>query len=548
MGSTFQWVMNPHIIVFLQIIHLVTGQFKIIPPDNPAIGVIGKGVILPCQLKAKTISERLSVQWIFTTNSEKIDVSIYDGKNTQNPVTEDKRYQGRTNFFHTEFNKGNVSLYLKDVMVSDKGKYTCSVFFENWYDEVVVELQVAAIGDESSVSLDGHVGQSIGLTCKSQGWFPEPIVVWLDSKREIRKEKATTQNVKTSSGIFDVISSMNLEPRSDMEVSCRVVNDLLNTARESRVLISDAFFPSTSPWMTAFLVILFLTVAVIAAIAYKLKSNSKRTLDAKKMKENKEEDRYNVELDFWEAQSHAERRWLLQLEGASLPISSWMHCFEECLKSLLHQGSTAQFLEPFTPSHLADRGPQVTLLIGLSCFSLPVPITVNANSRDLELQVSGVLDTKSNTTSESAALSAASTVPILVGQEGFAAGKHYWEVEVEQHQDWVLGVVRENGKQEEGGILPREDYWALHRSQAELFSSEGDFRIEKKQLNHSVIGVLLDLEERQVKFYEAVQMILLVAIPISLGKEAAKTFYPFVPKREGTLKPLFCGQSEFLSH
>uniref|UniRef100_A0A8C7A3Q5 Ig-like domain-containing protein n=1 Tax=Nothoprocta perdicaria TaxID=30464 RepID=A0A8C7A3Q5_NOTPE len=124
-------------------IYFFAGQFKIIPPDNPVIGVIGKGVILPCQLQAKTISERLSIQWIFTTNSENIDVSIYDGKNTQNPVTEDKRYQGRTNFFHTEFNKGNVSLYLKNVMVSDKGKYTCSVFFENWYDEVVVELSVA---------------------------------------------------------------------------------------------------------------------------------------------------------------------------------------------------------------------------------------------------------------------------------------------------------------------------------------------------------------------------------------------------------------------
>ncbi|KGL75321.1 Butyrophilin subfamily 3 member A2, partial [Tinamus guttatus] len=226
-------------------------QFKIIPPDNPVIGVVGTGVILPCQLEAKTISERLSIQWIFATNSEKIDVSIYDGKNTQDPVTEDKRYQGRTSFFHTEFDKGNVSLYLRNVTVSDKGKYTCSVFFENWYDEVVVELSVAATGDGSSVFLDGHVGQGIGLTCKSKGWFPEPRVVWLDSKGEIRKEEAITQNVRTSSGVFDIISSMNLEPRSDTEVSCRVVNDLLNTACESRVLISDTFFPSTSPWMTA---------------------------------------------------------------------------------------------------------------------------------------------------------------------------------------------------------------------------------------------------------------------------------------------------------
>ncbi|XP_068779634.1 butyrophilin subfamily 3 member A2-like [Struthio camelus] len=497
MGSTFQRVMNPHIIIFLRIIHLVTGQFKIIPPDNPVIGVIGKGVILPCQLKAKTISERLSVQWIFTTNSEKIDVSTYDGKNTQNPVSEDKRYQGRTNFFHTEFNKGNVSLYLKNVMVSDKGKYTCSVFFENWYDEVVVELNVAATGDESSIFLNGHVGQGIGLTCKSQGWFPEPIVVWLDSKGDMRKEEVTIQNTKTSSGLFDVVSSMNLEPRSDMEVSCRIINDLLNTARESRVLFSDVFFPSASPWMTAFLVILFLNVAVIAAIAYKLKSNSKRTLDAKQNKKKMETEkeylkealeteektnkgakaenrkrlaRYQVELDFWEAQSHA------------------------------------------------------------------VPITVNPDCRELELRVSGALDTKSHA-SESAELSAASTVPVLVGQEGFTAGKHYWEVEVEQQQDWVLGVVREKGEQEEGGLLPTQDYWALHRSQGELFASEGDVRVEKEQLRCSVIGVLLDLEESQVKFYEAVQMLLLVTIPISLAKEPVEMFHPFVPRREGTFTP-----------
>nr|XP_009673270.1 PREDICTED: butyrophilin subfamily 2 member A2-like [Struthio camelus australis] len=165
-----------------------------------------------------------------------------------------------------------------------------------------------------------------------------------------------------------------------------------------------------------------------------------------------------------------------------------------------------------------------------------VPITVNPDCRELELRVSGALDTKSHA-SESAELSAASTVPVLVGQEGFTAGKHYWEVEVEQQQDWVLGVVREKGEQEEGGLLPTQDYWALHRSQGELFASEGDVRVEKEQLRCSVIGVLLDLEESQVKFYEAVQMLLLVTIPISLAKEPVEMFHPFVPRREGTFTP-----------
>ncbi|XP_076212631.1 butyrophilin subfamily 3 member A2-like [Aptenodytes patagonicus] len=464
MGSRYQQVTALHIIIFLQIIHSLTGQYKIIPPDKPVTGVIGKGVILPCQLKVKIIPERLSVQWIFTGNSKKIDVTAYDGKNTLSPVREDETYQGRTNFFQSEFNKGNVSLHLKNVMLSDKGKYTCSVFFENWYDEVVVDLDVAAKGDESSVFLDGHVGQGIGLTCKSQGWFPEPKVVWLNSKGQTRKEAVTAQSTKTSSGFFDVVSSMNLEPGSDKEVSCRVVNNRLNAMCESRVLISDVFFPSTSPWMTAFLVILFLNIAVIAAIGYKRNSSLTQSREAEK-------ERLKTELDFWEARSHA------------------------------------------------------------------VPITVNPDCRVLELQVPGAPGVESNA-SEPAGPNAPSTVPVLVGKEGFAAGKHYWEVEVGQQQDWVLGVVREKGRQEEEGTLPGEDCWALHRSQGEIFSSKGDRGIEKQNISYSVIGVLLDLEEGQLNFYEAEVKFIMVRMPLRLGKEPAEKFYPFLSKREGALTPL----------
>ncbi|NXW63600.1 BT3A2 protein, partial [Eurystomus gularis] len=249
---------------------LLAGQYKIIPPDKPVIGVIGQAVALPCQLRVKIIPQWLSVQWIFTGNSQKKDVIIYNGKNTKNPVLEEKTYVGRTNFFQSEITKGNLSLHLQNVMLSDKGKYICSVSFENWYDEVVVDLDVAAKGAGSTVFLDGRLGQGISLTCKSQGWFPEPEVVWLNSKGEIRKEKVTTQSRKTFPGVYDVVSSMNLEPGSDKEVSCRVVNNLLNTMCESRILISDDFFPSTSPWMTAFLVILFLNAAGVAAVGYKL--------------------------------------------------------------------------------------------------------------------------------------------------------------------------------------------------------------------------------------------------------------------------------------
>uniref|UniRef100_A0A803YFM1 Ig-like domain-containing protein n=1 Tax=Meleagris gallopavo TaxID=9103 RepID=A0A803YFM1_MELGA len=276
MASRFQHAMILHIILFLQIVHLIKGQLRIIPSYEPVLGVVGKEVVLPCQLEAKAISEGVLVQWTLIGNSLNTEVTTYDGKNAQNPVKENKAYLGRTNFFQSEINKGNLSLQLKNVVVSDKGKYICSVSLENWYDEVVVDLDVAAQGNESAVHLDGYVDQGIGLTCKSHGWFPQPEVIWLDSKGQIRKEKVVTQNLQTSSGLFDVVSSMTLEPGSDMEVSCRIVNDVLNTACESRILVLDVFFPSTSPWMTAFLVITFCTMAVIAAIGYKLKINCTR--------------------------------------------------------------------------------------------------------------------------------------------------------------------------------------------------------------------------------------------------------------------------------
>ncbi|XP_009885398.1 PREDICTED: butyrophilin-like protein 3, partial [Charadrius vociferus] len=68
-----------------------------------------------------------------------------------------------------------------------------------------------------------------------------------------------------------------------------------------------------------------------------------------------------------------------------------------------------------------------------------VAITVNPDCRVLELQVPGLPDVDSNA-SKPAGPNTPSTVSVLVGKEGFAAGKHYWEVEVGQQQDWVVGV------------------------------------------------------------------------------------------------------------
>ncbi|NWH23533.1 BT3A3 protein, partial [Grus americana] len=53
-----------------------------------------------------------------------------------------KSYKGRTAFFTSQVRRGNLSLKLRNIQVSDKGKYLCKVAYSNWYRETYVELDV----------------------------------------------------------------------------------------------------------------------------------------------------------------------------------------------------------------------------------------------------------------------------------------------------------------------------------------------------------------------------------------------------------------------
>ncbi|XP_038237063.1 butyrophilin subfamily 3 member A2-like [Dermochelys coriacea] len=494
MESVFHWVTAVHVLSFLQMLHLITGQFKIIPPQNPVIAIIGEAVVLPCQLTGQNNPETIAVQWILSRHSEKIDVSTYDGVTKEE--RENERYQGRTQFFHTEFQAGNMSLNLKNVIVSDKGKYTCSVSLGSWYDEVVVELDVTARGGESSIFLEDYADQAIGLTCRSEGWFPEPQVLWLDSKGQKRTEKPTTSNTKTPAGIYNIESAINIEPGSDNEVSCKIINNILNTVSESRVLISDVFFPTTSPWMAAFLIILFLSITLIAAVGYKLKNNNDTTSRSVNEKKKMEEEKEHLSSAL-ETNKRTEKTVIQEIQETIDRLSK----------------------------ELEFRRAQ----------SYAVPITLDPDCKHPELKLSE--DQKRVWKDPSSPeLDAASWALLVVGKEGFVAGRQYWEVEVGEKLDWELGVlsqmVRDRVKREKAETLPEEGYWSLKRSQGDFFSGIENAKIEKMDCRYKVIGVFLDREEKKISFYDAGMMFLITTIPADFTDKFL--YYPFLSPRNNT--------------
>ncbi|XP_048372448.1 butyrophilin subfamily 3 member A2-like [Sphaerodactylus townsendi] len=228
-----------YILIVLQMFHVVyAGQFAIIPPPNPVIGFLGEDIILPCQLTTSNVDEGISftVHWTFDSSSEKIDVMSFDGR--KKVETQDKRYQGRTELFHSEFSRGNMSLNLKNSQLSDQGQYTCMISLENWYDQAVIQLNMMAKGEEPSISLEHYEGKGIGLTCNSKGWYPKSQTVWLDSKGKNRTEKSDTTTTETPAGTFSISSYIIVQPGVDSEISCKIISSALQLESESRILIS----------------------------------------------------------------------------------------------------------------------------------------------------------------------------------------------------------------------------------------------------------------------------------------------------------------------
>ncbi|KAL0196758.1 hypothetical protein M9458_005298, partial [Cirrhinus mrigala] len=86
-------------------------QYDVVGPADPVFAVAGEDVILPCSVKP--------------------NISIVD-----------MRVEGRTKLNHQELQRGNASLKLSSVQVSDEGRYRCFIQSKSWYDDTAVDVIV----------------------------------------------------------------------------------------------------------------------------------------------------------------------------------------------------------------------------------------------------------------------------------------------------------------------------------------------------------------------------------------------------------------------
>ncbi|XP_030579024.1 nuclear factor 7, brain-like [Archocentrus centrarchus] len=93
----------------------------------------------------------------------------------------------------------------------------------------------------------------------------------------------------------------------------------------------------------------------------------------------------------------------------------------------------------------------------------------------------------------------------VFGSEGFSSGKHSWEVEVGDHPDWNVGLVKESvDRKGKLFITPEYGIWALLHRSGKYTNGVGQTVTVKKSLQR--IRVQLDYDRGEVSFYNPEDM------------------------------------------
>ncbi|XP_078422669.1 butyrophilin subfamily 1 member A1-like isoform X2 [Cetorhinus maximus] len=216
----------------------ISDNFKVIGAKHPITVAVGEDVVLQCQMVPGSPLESLEVRWFKSDYTS--PVHLYNRRQDQ-PNVQDKAYQGRTELFKDEFPHGNASLKLKKIRASDEGNYTCFIDSKTHYEEAVINLKVGAagFGQQPWIHLEGIISQRVRLECKSDGWYPEPHVQWLDGNGQLVTAQPVTIHQKDASGLFTVLTQIDVTSDSLNRFSCLMQNSLLNKEEEAHLQIPE---------------------------------------------------------------------------------------------------------------------------------------------------------------------------------------------------------------------------------------------------------------------------------------------------------------------
>ncbi|XP_036816878.1 butyrophilin subfamily 2 member A2-like isoform X2 [Oncorhynchus mykiss] len=220
------------LLLLLHSSHSVSERFEVLGPSDSIVAVAGDDIILPCYLKPNISAEDMTVDWL---NLDFLDGRVFRYQNHR-IIREDQIlfYSGRTSLYEEELWRGNTSLKLTRVQGTDEGRYKCLIQSKSWYDDFTVQVLVKAVGSKPVVSIEGHREGGMGLLCETEGWHPEPELVWLDSKG-VHLSAGPPEIDKDSKGFYTVKQHVIVQETDTNRFTCRVQQSQINEKMETEI-------------------------------------------------------------------------------------------------------------------------------------------------------------------------------------------------------------------------------------------------------------------------------------------------------------------------
>ncbi|KAI4885847.1 hypothetical protein NFI96_032715 [Prochilodus magdalenae] len=128
------------LLIFSGFMEIMSENLKVVGPAAPLVVEAAEDLVLPCSLQPKISAVDMLVEWTRLHEDNKL-VHLYE-ENKDSNVEQMESYKGRTALFKEELKKGNASLKLSALRLSDEGAYKCLIKTETWYDDVTIYVKV----------------------------------------------------------------------------------------------------------------------------------------------------------------------------------------------------------------------------------------------------------------------------------------------------------------------------------------------------------------------------------------------------------------------
>ncbi|XP_053537875.1 butyrophilin subfamily 2 member A2 isoform X5 [Ictalurus punctatus] len=448
---------------------------QVVRPDSPLDAVAGEDLVLPCFIKPNTSAVDMTVEWMRLEDVDSL-VHLYKDHEDRNE-DQAQSYRGRTSLLKEELQKGNASLKLSALRVSDEGKYRCLVEDKSWYDDVTVHVIVEAQGSHPVITMESYDRSGgINLVCESRGWNPEPEVLWMNREGDTLPA-GDTQIHRDTEG-FSVKHRIIVYDYSDSnKFYCRLLQK--HHMMETEVIINSKVFDAWK-WVVGISVSACLIAVgsiVTAVICYKKELQRQKQKAASELQKEKQNAASELQMEKEYAASELQK----EKENAASELQK-----EKEYAELQRQRVEDEFKKK-------------------KKFAVDVTLDPDTAHPDLILSADGKQVTHGDTRQDlpDTPQRFKYCVNVLV-QQSFSSGRFYYEVQVRGKTDWDLGVAKESiNTKGKITLTPQNGFWTVWlRNENEYRACAGlpvpltlREKVEK-------VGVFVDYEEGLVSFYD----------------------------------------------